>query len=179
MTQVGGSLEHDWYPEPLPDNVVIGERSWVYSSFAFLHYRSERPVGVRIGHDTGVYYTSFFELGPDGEVDIGDFCSIVGAVISANGRVEIHDYAFIAHDVVIADSVFAGPPGDQQALAGDAETTIVIGENSWIGAGAIILPGAHVGAGAIVGARSVVDIDVPPLAVVAGNPARIVGSATP
>jgi len=45
------SLAHDWFPRALPDNVVIGERSWLYSSFAFLHYRSDQPCGVRIGSD--------------------------------------------------------------------------------------------------------------------------------
>ena len=37
-------LEHDWFPEPLPENVIFGERSWCYSSFAFAHYRLERTI---------------------------------------------------------------------------------------------------------------------------------------
>jgi len=45
----------------------------------------------------------------------------------------------------------------------------------WIGAGAIILPGVHIGRGAIVSAGSVVFRNVPPFTVVAGNPARTVG----
>ena len=173
MSQADGVLEHDWYPEPLPGNVVIGERSWLYSSFAFLHYRSERPVGVRIGDDTGVYYTTFFELGPEGEVDIGDFCAIVGAIINTNGRVEIHDYAFVAHEVFICDVPVAVPPtGGAGGDGGGPRPGIVIGENAWIGAKAVLLGGARIGEGSIVGAGAVVDFEVPPYTTVAGNPAR-------
>ena len=50
--------------------------------------------------------------------------------------------------------------------------SVKIGENVWIGGGAIILPGVTVGNDAIIGAGSVVTRDVPPGATAAGNPAR-------
>ena len=61
----------------------------------------------------------------------------------------------------------------------EPELSISIGSNSWIGARAILLAGARIGEGAIVGAAAVVDFSVPPYAIVAGNPARIVGWAEP
>ena len=51
---------------------------------------------------------------------------------------------------------------------------IHVGEDCWIGGGAIILPGVTIGRGSTVGAGSVVTKDVPPFHVVAGNPARII-----
>ena len=51
---------------------------------------------------------------------------------------------------------------------------IIIGSDVWIGRGATILGGVKIGSGAIIGANSTVSKDVPPYAVVAGNPARIV-----
>ena len=45
---------------------------------------------------------------------------------------------------------------------------------AWIGAGATILPGVTVGENAVVGAGSVVTRDVPPMTIVAGNPAKII-----
>lgn len=50
----------------------------------------------------------------------------------------------------------------------------IVGNDVWIGAEATILPGVTIGDGAIVAARAVVAADVPPYAVVAGNPARVV-----
>ncbi|HWF52698.1 MAG TPA: acyltransferase [Solirubrobacteraceae bacterium] len=163
------ALEHDWFPRPLPDRIILGERSWLYSSYA-LHHSSG---SVRIGPDSGVYHGTHFELGPDAEVEIGGFCTIVGAIIRTNGRVVIGDHTFIAHEVVIADTPFATPP------RGEAEPTaagVRIGSCAWIGARAIILGGARIGDEAIVGAGAVVASEVPRGATVAGNPARVVSS---
>lgn len=50
----------------------------------------------------------------------------------------------------------------------------VVGHDVWIGQNAAIMPGVHIGAGAIVAAASVVTRDVPPYAVVGGNPAAVI-----
>ena len=183
-------LEHDWYPRLLPDNVSIGPRSWLYSAFAFLHCRSRQPWAVRIGSDTGVYNGTFFDLGPEGQVDVGDYCTLVGAIICTNNRLTIGDYTFIAHEVVIADTPFATPnqhvarasrPRSASLSASEAPVPqasgIAIGPNAWIAARAVILAGATIGQGAIIGAAAVVDFPVPPYAIVAGNPASVVGWA--
>ena len=167
-------LPHDWFPRPLPPNVDIGPRSWCYSAFAFLHYRSRRPCGLRVGHDTGIYNGTFFDLGPDGEVEVGNYCTLVGAIISTNARVTIGDYAMLAHEVVLADEAVAAPWPDGKASVGDAFESIVIGSNAWIGARATLLRGARIGEGAIVAAGAVVSGVVPVGGVVAGNPARVV-----
>ena len=177
-------LQHDWFPAALPNNVLIGDRSWLYSSFAFRHYKSGKPVGVRIGHDTGLYNGTFFDLGPDGEVEIGNYCSLVGAIIATNNRVEIGDYCFIAHEVVLADSFAHVPSAEKTGPTGSAagkavSGDIFIGENVWIGANAVVLAGAHVGEGSIVGAAAVVDFEVPPYSLVVGNPASIKRTGQP
>ncbi len=51
---------------------------------------------------------------------------------------------------------------------------IVIGDDAWIGGGAIVLPGVTIGAGAVIGAGSVVTRDVPANALALGNPCRVV-----
>lgn len=55
----------------------------------------------------------------------------------------------------------------------------VIGDDVWIGTEALILPGTRIGVGAIVGARAVVGSQVPPYAIVAGNPARVIRQRFP
>lgn len=56
---------------------------------------------------------------------------------------------------------------------------VSIGSDVWIGTNATILSGVNIGHGAVVGAGAVVNRDVPPYAVVAGNPARVVRSRLP
>jgi acetyltransferase-like isoleucine patch superfamily enzyme len=51
---------------------------------------------------------------------------------------------------------------------------VIIDDDAWIGAGALVLKGVHIGRGAIVAAHSVVTKDVPPFVLVAGSPARVV-----
>lgn len=167
----GQRLAHDWYPQDLPPNVRIGHRSWLYSSFAFVHFRSELPVAVDIGKDSGVYNGTFFDLGPAGAVIIGNFCTVVGAIFATNGRVTLHDHAYVAHEVVIADRTAAVPAPTEPGA------DLTIGDTAWIGARAILLSGCTIGEGAIVGAGAVVTEDVPPYAIVAGNPASLVGWA--
>jgi acetyltransferase-like isoleucine patch superfamily enzyme len=135
---------------------------------------------VCIGHDTGIYNGTFFDIGPAGEVRIGDYCTVVGAIISTNQRVSVGDYAMFAHEVVLADassmvpeSADHEPPG-----AGPLEDSIVVGDKAWIGTRAVLLRGARIGEGAIVGAGTVVNGNVPPHTIVAGNPARIIRAAT-
>lgn len=50
---------------------------------------------------------------------------------------------------------------------------VFIGNDVWIGAGAIILPGISIGDGAVVGAGSIVTKDIEPYSIVAGNPAKV------
>ena len=55
----------------------------------------------------------------------------------------------------------------------EAASPIVIGENVWLGGGAIVLPGISIGSNSVVGAGAVVTRDLPENVVAVGNPARI------
>jgi acetyltransferase-like isoleucine patch superfamily enzyme len=111
-----------------------------------------------------------------------------GAVINSNvcisdsykQLVTIGDRASIAPGVmIIAD---AGPNNSRlQHVASVRDRLIVakqveIGDDAWIGARAILLPGVIIGEGAIVGAGAVVTASVPPFTIVAGVPARSQGT---
>jgi len=175
-------ITDEWFARPLPANIVAGEGSWIHSAYAFLHCRSRREPAVAIGRASGIYSGTLFELGPAGEVVIGDYCTLVGVVLATNRRVRIGDYCFLAHDVVIADTPFATPAAARDADPGAgpaSDICVELDDDVWIGAGAILLDGARIGRGAIVGAAAVVDFEVPEYAIVAGNPARVVGFARP
>jgi maltose O-acetyltransferase len=89
----------------------------------------------------------------------------------------IGEHVMMAPEVIILDRnhVFEDP-SRPIGLQGETESRPpVLGNNIWIGTRVIILPGIRVGDGAIIGAGAVVTKDVAPYAIVAGNPARVVG----
>ena len=73
-----------------------------------------------------------------------------------------------------------GPPWAERTMdlvmGAPSRGDTVVGHDVWFGYGALILPGVTIGHGAVVAAASVVTANVPPYAVVAGNPARVVRS---
>ncbi len=68
---------------------------------------------------------------------------------------------------------------DAAFFAHRASRTAVVGHDTWIGHGAVIRPEVTIGHGAVVGAGAVVTRDVPPFAIVAGVPAKIIGWRQP
>jgi acetyltransferase-like isoleucine patch superfamily enzyme len=182
------TLPWDWYPGTVPVNVALEEGSYLESTFSFQLYRSEAPLGVKLGHGASAYLGTMFDVGPRGQVTIGAYALVNGARIVCDEAVEIGDYALISWNVVLMDSYRL--PRDPEArrtplarlphlqprsLDGWAGARPVrIERNVWIGFDACVMPGVTIGEGSIVGARSVVFDDVPPYTVAAGNPARIV-----
>jgi acetyltransferase-like isoleucine patch superfamily enzyme len=159
-------LPDDWFPRELPAGLRMGQRSFLVSSYAFLH--SAPSATIRIGSDTGIYHGTFFELGTAARVQIGDYCTLVGAILRVQSDLCIGNYALIAHEVVISDCETIGTAQYPTARP------ITIDDDVWIGMRAIILAGVTIGRGAVVGAGAVVTDDVPPMTIVSGNPARIV-----
>lgn len=79
------------------------------------------------------------------------------------------------HHFMYRSSYFWPEEADEQAVFDWRRSRPVrVGHDSWIGHGAIIMKGVTIGNGAIVGAQSVVTKDVPPYAVVAGAPAKLI-----
>jgi maltose O-acetyltransferase len=99
----------------------------------------------------------------------------VGCFINAGGGVTIGNNVLIGPKVVIhsLNHVYRDA-GVLIRFQGHVAKPVVIEDDVWIGAGAVILPGVRVGRGAVVGAGSVVTKDVPAFGVVVGNPARFV-----
>lgn len=127
-----------------------------------------------------------------GSIRVGSHCYVgQGTRIWSQVSVLIGNHVLISHLVDIHDT-------DSHPISADARRVdalgiletgiyhtptetisepIVIEDDVWIGAKAIILKGVTIGRGAIIAAGSVVTRDVEPFAIVAGNPARVVGSS--
>ncbi|MDY6975886.1 MAG: CatB-related O-acetyltransferase [Pseudomonadota bacterium] len=103
--------------------------------------------------------------------DIGAFCSISWNVTIGGAN---HDFKRVTqHSFLYNDRDKLRPLGVPPAY-NRLDSELKIGNDVWIAAGAVVLRGVTIGDGAVVGANSVVTRDVPPYAVVAGNPAKII-----
>jgi phosphonate metabolism protein (transferase hexapeptide repeat family) len=105
--------------------------------------------------------------------DVGKFCSIAAMVRINPGNHPMHR-ASQAHFTYRASAYFAGESDETEFFAWRRGHKVTIGHDVWIGHGAVILPGRAIGTGAVIAAGAIVTKDVPPYAIVAGNPARIV-----
>jgi acetyltransferase-like isoleucine patch superfamily enzyme len=182
-------VEHDWYDHPIPDSVVWGEGFYAETSQIFRFIRSENSPAVILGEHVSCYSGCSFSIGKKGRCTVGDYSLLNGALIMAEESVTIGSHCLISWNVGIADSDFhpvdpALRRIDTHALAPYAPdrpprpeigtAPVVIGDNVWIGMGAVILKGVTIGDNSVVAAGSIVTKDIPPNVVVAGNPARVV-----
>jgi acetyltransferase-like isoleucine patch superfamily enzyme len=149
---------------------------------------------VKLGKDVRIFgFTNLYGCEIGNEVKIGTFVEIQkGARIGNCCKISSH--TFICEGVVLEDDVFVGHnvtfTNDRypRATNGDGKlqtdsdwkcvpTTVKRGAS--IGSGATLLCGITIGERAVIGAGSVVTKDVPPSAVVAGNPARVIRMLPP
>jgi acetyltransferase-like isoleucine patch superfamily enzyme len=107
-----------------------------------------------------------------GRIRIGDRCFInCGTVIIAVDEIVIGDDVALANEVYVMDSNSHGVEGRPHV-----EAPVRIGDGTWVGNRAMILPGVTIGKRVLVAAGAVVTRDVPDEVMVAGNPARVVRS---
>ncbi len=104
--------------------------------------------------------------GNEGRLKIGNFCSIAANVdFFIQGNHNSNTISTFPFKVMVLN---------QSVREGIGKGDIIIDDDVWIGYGAKILDGVNVGQGAIIGVNSVVTKDVPPYAIVAGAPARVI-----
>lgn len=109
------------------------------------------------------------------KVSLGDYSGI-GKRCFLQGEVNIGNHVMMSPDVKIytINHKFSdiNIPMNQQGI--QTERPVFFEDDVWIGCNVIVLPGVRVGHGAILGAGSVVRDDIPPYAIVCGNPAKII-----
>ena len=144
---------------------------------------------VKLGNNVQIYdFVNLYGCEIGDNTKIGTFVEIQkGARVGRNCKISSH--TFICEGVTVEDQVFVGhnvvfindkypratnAQGKPQSESDWKVVSTVVKRGASIGSGAIILCNVTVGKGAMIGAGSVVTRDVPPYAVVAGNPAKVI-----
>jgi acetyltransferase-like isoleucine patch superfamily enzyme len=140
------------------------------------HIRPRRQ--MRIGARAHISPTVSFSNGS--RIEIGDDVRLNTRVAlwagPSRGRIVLGNQVMFGPDVLVTAASYRyndGSPVTEQVMN---EADVLIGNDVWIGAKAILLPGTVIGDGAIVAAGSVLRSSYPAYAIIAGNPAKIVGT---
>ncbi len=111
-------------------------------------------------------------------VRVGPNARLNGCELHADVGIEIGRDCIVGQAILLDTDMHSTAPSRRtDPDAPVRRAPIVLEPNVWVARAAAILPGVRVGEGAIVGFGSVVTTDVPAGAIVAGNPARVIGSA--
>lgn len=146
------------HPAAIVETSLIGDETRIW---AFVHVLA----GARIGRDCNLCDHVFIEN------DV-----IVGDRVTIKSGVQLWDGIRIADDVFVGPNVtFTNDKFPRSKCYPERFMLTVVCKSASIGANATILPGLQIGEQAMIGAGAVVTRDVPPHAIVTGNPARIVG----
>jgi acetyltransferase-like isoleucine patch superfamily enzyme len=186
-------LTNDWDYSTLPANVRLGRDCFIERKNSFDRYRSERNPGLVLGDRVKVYCFTALNVEPSGMVAIGYDSIVVGGVFMCAQRITIGKRVIISYGVTIADSDFHptdpaarkldamanSPYGDKSQRPYIETNPVEIGDDVWIGIGAIILKGVKIGVGARIGAGAVITREVPAGGYYIGNPARAVKDDQP
>jgi acetyltransferase-like isoleucine patch superfamily enzyme len=149
---------------------------------------------VKLGKNVRIYdFTNLYgcEIGDDVKIGtfveiqkgskIGNRCKVSSHTFICEG-VTLEDEVFIGHNVTFTNDRFPRSTAADGRLQTEADWKCIptlVKRGASIGSGATLLCGITIGENALVGAGSVVTKNVPPGAVVAGNPARVITSRKP
>lgn len=128
--------------------------------------RSELNGTITIGRFTTLNGPNIDIYAGNGKVEIGNFCSIARNV---SFQVDAHNYNKITTSLIYKN-LFNESNTKETITSGD----IIVGHDVWIGGHSIIIGNVTIGNGAVIAANSVVNKNIPPYAIVAGSPAKII-----
>ena len=170
-------LAGDWFwgpdPELLADQARASALAEEYTAAARLGWNEGAAVIARLFGRAEFYIKPPFtvDYGYNVNIGIGSFINS-GCVLLDAAPIRIGENVLIGPGVQIL-TAYHGITVAARRKALTHAKPITIGDDAWIGASSILLPGVTIAAGAVVGAGSVVTKNVAPLTVVAGNPARV------
>ena len=163
-------------PELVADREVTAKKLFQYNQMNPLdrdaYQRATREILGKTGKNCIIKQPFFCTYGYN--ISVGeDFFLNVDCKLLDSGKITIGDHVFIAPNVCIITEEHAMDV--KQRLDGlEYARPVTIGDNVWICAGALILPGVTIGANSIIGAGSVVTKDIPENSLAVGNPCKVI-----
>jgi acetyltransferase-like isoleucine patch superfamily enzyme len=140
------------------------------------HAAIEQARCLATGERVQVERGAFLKFSEGARAHIGAHTFIgFGAELDISLELEVGRHVLIAPGCFITDHAHRRAAGTLLDAQGSECAAVRIGDDAWLGAKAVVLPGVTIGAGAIVGAGAVVTHDVQPGEIVAGVPARVIG----
>ncbi len=139
---------------------------------------TEIGAGSHVAHSVIGDYSYCVENTQIAYAEIGKFANIASHV-RIYASMHPHQRASLHHFTYRSSWYFDGEADDAEFFAGRADQKITIGHDTWIGHGAVIMPGVRVGHGAIIGSNAVVTKDVADFAIAVGVPARTIRQRFP
>ena len=130
-------------------------------------------------HVMGIFQRVTIKVrGHDTKMVIGDSVGISGCTISAATSIIIGNHVLIGSGCLITDTDWHPIDPEERRLDGGGESApIVIEDDVFIGARAIVLKGVTIGKGSVIGAGAVVAKSIPPYSIAVGNPAKVIGDS--
>jgi acetyltransferase-like isoleucine patch superfamily enzyme len=162
--------------------------------YSFSSFYSTESAAFFLDFASGNYGHSNFLTGLRGKIKVGKYVILEATNLICTGSIEINDHCMFSWGSVVMDSMLSPQKRDiieRRKLLEEAANSdirfmeynflkpVIIEENVWVGFGAVIMPGVKLGKGCIIGCKTIVYDDVPPYAVVVGQPPRIIRYLTP
>jgi acetyltransferase-like isoleucine patch superfamily enzyme len=138
--------------------------------------RLGRDIHMMATHDNPIRFTVFAQ--PGGRIELGDYTIVLpGARLSSATSIRVGRNCMFATRSYVTDSDWHDLYDRTAAPGGSAE--VVLEDNVWIGDSAIVCKGVTIGENSVIGAGAVVASDVPKNSIAVGNPARVIKQLDP
>ena len=161
----------------------------VIKRFIAEFFLSQKNPGLILSDFAGVYLRTTFVVGPKGYITVGSYTCLNGSYLISNECITIGSHCLLAWGSVITDTFLglnssvesrravlkcASLDPDRLLSPVARPFPVKLEDNVWVGFESVVLPGVTLGRGCVIGCKTVIDKDIPPYAVMVGDPARII-----